>query len=107
MISLTVRAASQLKTICESEGIEHTSIRVKVIGGGCAGMTNDMTFDPRVTEEDETFESLGFTIVTDSLSHQYLDGTEIDWVDQGYSAGFKFLSPNAKSSCGCGNSQSY
>lgn len=107
MITLTVRAIEKLKEFCDSEGIEYQSIRVKVIGGGCAGFSNDMAFSDIITEADEVFETLGFKVIIDPLSHQYLDGTEIDWVEQGYSSGFKFLNPNTKGACGCQQSFSY
>lgn len=107
MITLTEKAVEKLKEFCESEAIDYQSIRIKVIGGGCAGMTNDMSFSNTINETDEVFESLGFKVIIDPLSLQYLDGTEIDWVDQGYTSGFKFNNPNVKGTCGCGHSSSY
>jgi len=38
------------------------------------------------------------------MSYQYLEGTEIDYVEGLHGAGFKFGNPNAKSTCGCGSS---
>lgn len=107
MISITKSASDKLKEIADAEGIGHTSIRVKVIGGGCAGFTHDMTYDNNPTEFDETVEIDGIMVIVDPLSFQYLENVEIDWVSQGFSEGFKFRSPDSKSSCGCGNSVSY
>lgn len=107
MIYLTEKAAKQIVEISEAEGIGHLIVRVKVIGGGCAGFTNDMVFDDQVGEMDEVFELDGVKVVCDPLSFQYLDETTIDWVESPYGSGFKFLNPNVKGTCGCGSSVSY
>jgi len=107
MIQLTEKAAKKIEEISNNEGIGHYVIRVKVVGGGCAGMTNDMYFDDQIGETDEVAELDGVKVVTDCMSFQYLDGTTIDFIDTDMGGGFKFLNPNVKSSCGCGSSQSY
>lgn len=107
MITLTKRAIDKVKEISESEGIGHCNVRVKIIGGGCAGFTHDMTYEDNINEMDEVFEQDGCKIIVDPLSYQYLEETEIDFVDHPISAGFKFLNPNAKGSCGCGSSVSF
>ena len=53
---------------------------------------------------DEEFEDKGVKLYVDPLSYQYLDGTEIDYVEGLSGAGFKFNNPNVKSTCGCGSS---
>jgi iron-sulfur cluster insertion protein len=53
---------------------------------------------------DETFESHGIPLYVDQMSLTYLTGTEIDYVEGLYGAGFKFNNPVAKSTCGCGSS---
>ena len=104
MISITEKAAQQLKVFSEDQGIGHYTVRVKCLGGGCAGFTFDMSFDDQINETDEIFEQDDIKIVCDQMSHQYLDGTIIDWSDNLMGAGFKFNVPNAKGSCGCGHS---
>ena len=53
---------------------------------------------------DERYESHGVALFVDPLSYQYLDGTEIDYVEGAHGAGFKFGNPNVTGSCGCGSS---
>ena len=77
---------------------------MRVIGGGCSGFSYDLFFEDETTELDQTFESHGITLYVDMMSFQYLDGTEIDYVEGLHGAGFKFLNPTAKSTCGCGSS---
>ncbi len=104
---LTEKAAKKIEEIANAEGVGHFTIRAKVIGGGCAGMTNDIYFDDQILDTDEVTELDGVKVVVDLMSFQYLDGTTIDYVDSEMGGGFKFLNPNVKSSCGCGQSQSY
>lgn len=106
MITLTEKANAKLREFAEAEGLD-LSIRVKVIGGGCAGFSYDMTFDEVVGEVDEVTDVDGVKIIIDPLSYQYLDGTTIDFLDGPFGAGFKFLNPNTTGSCGCGSSVSF
>jgi len=105
MIELAESAAEKIKEIAEEEGLEGQHLRVKVIGGGCAGFNYDLFFeDGDPLPMDEVFKSHGVTIVVDPLSFQYLDGSEITYQDTIYGAGFKFNNPNVTSTCGCGSS---
>ena len=104
MISVTDKAAAKIKEISEAEGIGHLNIRLRVIGGGCAGFSYDMYYEDKPTDMDETQEVNGVTVVVDPLSLQYLEGVEIDYVEGHMGAGFKFNNPNVTGSCGCGSS---
>lgn len=104
MISITQLAADKVKEISSSEGLAGQGLRLRVIGGGCAGFQYDLYFEEQATEFDEQFESNGVQLFVDPLSYQYLDGTEIDYVDGAHGSGFKFGNPNVTSTCGCGSS---
>jgi iron-sulfur cluster insertion protein len=104
MIALTNKAAEKVREIRESEGLGEQGLRVRVIGGGCSGFSYDLFFEDEISDMDETFESNGVRIHIDMMSHQYLDGTEIDYVEGLHGAGFKFINPNAQATCGCGSS---
>jgi iron-sulfur cluster insertion protein len=104
MISVTTRAAEKVKEIASSEGLEGQGLRLRVIGGGCAGFTYDLYFEDQVGEMDEQYESNGVKLYVDPLSHQYLEETEIDYVEGVHGSGFKFNNPNVKGTCGCGSS---
>ena len=104
MITITERAATKVKEIAESETLQGQSLRLRVIGGGCSGFTYDLYFEDTVGEMDELFESQGVKLTIDPLSYQYLENTEIDYVEELHAAGFKFNNPNSKGSCGCGSS---
>ena len=53
---------------------------------------------------DETFETNGVQLYVDPMSFQYLDGTEVDYVETLSGSGFKFNNPNIQGTCGCGSS---
>jgi len=104
MLLITSVAATKVNEIRDAEGIEGAmALRLRVVGGGCAGFSYDLYFD-EPTEVDRQFETMGVKCVVDEMSLMYLVGTEIDYVEGLQGAGFKFNNPNVKSTCGCGSS---
>ena len=101
MITLTKFAANKIKTLLTEK--EETGIRAAVQGGGSSGFTYQLKFDNQ-DEKDEVIESHGVNIYIDPKSYLYLMGTMIDFVDELNQSGFKFINPNAKRTCGCGES---
>ena len=84
-------------------------VRAKLSGGGCAGFSYDLFYEDedKVSDMDERFPHEGITIVVDQMSLQYLEGTEIDYLEDLVGGGFKFNNPKSTGSCGCGNSVSF
>jgi iron-sulfur cluster insertion protein len=104
MVLITPVAASKVNEIRDAEAIEaNMALRLRVVGGGCAGFSYDLYFD-EPAEVDRQFEIQGVKVVVDEMSLMYLVGTEIDYVEGLQGAGFKFNNPNVKSTCGCGSS---
>ena len=104
MVHITSVAATKVNEIREAEGIEpNMALRLRVVGGGCAGFSYDLYFD-EIAEVDRAFEITGVKVVVDEMSLMYLVGTEIDYVEGLQGAGFKFNNPNVKTTCGCGSS---
>jgi iron-sulfur cluster assembly accessory protein len=104
MVNITPVAASKVNEIRDAEGIEtNMALRLRVVGGGCAGFSYDLYFDEPI-EVDRQFEIQGVKVVVDEMSLMYLVGTEIDYVEGLQGAGFKFNNPNVKTTCGCGSS---
>jgi iron-sulfur cluster assembly accessory protein len=107
MIYITEKAAQKIKEIADDEEVGYYIVRVKQIGGGCNGFMTDLFFDDQIAESDEVFELDGVKVIVDQFSFQYMDETTIDFVEGSFEAGFKFLNPQVKSSCGCGKSVGY
>ena len=104
-ITLTQRAAKELRSLIEAENKTQAALRVWVAGGGCSGLTYGMALDENEPEDgDQQFEHEGVKIVVDGLSLQYMDGAEVDYVDDSMGGGFKIENPNATGTCGCGSS---
>lgn len=103
-VSLTSRAAQQVRKIREDESLDDDLyLRVAVEGGGCSGLSYKLGFDYK-SEEDESFESEGIDIVVDPRHLMYLEGISIDFPDGLDARGFTFNNPNAEETCGCGTS---
>ncbi|MFW2373487.1 MAG: iron-sulfur cluster assembly protein IscA [Gammaproteobacteria bacterium] len=103
-ISISEPAADRVKAYLESRG-KGVGVRLAVKTSGCSGMAYVMEFVDDINElEDEIFQDHGVTIVVDKKSLVYLDGTEMDYTKEGLNEGFKFINPNEKDSCGCGES---
>lgn len=103
-LRLTKVAAEKVVEIREAESIEDNyGLRVKVMGGGCAGFQYDLYFD-EAEDGDNVFVTQDLRLLCDQMSFMYLMGTEIDYVEGLQGAGFKFNNPNTTGSCGCGSS---
>ncbi len=92
-LSLTDRAADKVKEISAAEALGKR-LRVRVVGAD-GGFDYDLFYDDEVSPLDETFDAKGVTLVVDPLSLQYLDGTEIDFVEGRAGSGFELHNPNA------------
>lgn len=104
-ITLTPRAAKELRELMASEEKKGAALRVWVQGGGCSGLTYGMALDENEPEEgDQTYQQDGIKIVVDGLSLQYMEGAMVDYVDDPMGGGFKIENPNATNTCGCGSS---
>src|SRR3954451_17313642 len=99
MITVTDRAAGKVREIAEAEALTEQGLRLRVVGGGGAGFQYDLYFEDKTTDLDELFESNGVKLFVDPLSYQYLDGTEIDYVEGANGSGFKFGNPNVSGTC--------
>jgi len=103
MINLTESASSKVKELM-SDREDLIALRVGVRGGGCSGFTYFLEFASKKNETDRELESGGVKLVVDPKSFLYLMGMEVDYLDDLNGAGFKFNNPNARRTCGCGES---
>ena len=104
-VILTAKAAEMVKITREQEGIDAAhGLRIAVRGGGCSGFEYALDFENEARENDWIYEQNGMTIYVDAVSARYLEGTTVDYVMGMAGAGFKFINPQAKGTCGCGSS---
>jgi len=103
MISMTDQAACKIQALIAEKGLPGGGLRVKVVGGGCSGLTYKMDVDqPR--EGDKVFEHDGARLVVDRKSFLYLTRTELDYKAELMASGCNLRNPNVKRTCGCGSS---
>ncbi len=103
-LSLTDSAAQKVRRLRKEEGDSDLMLRVYVTGGGCSGFSYGFRFDSDLNEDDADFENGDVTLVIDSLSYQYLQGSTVDYIEGLEGARFVVENPNATTSCGCGSS---
>ena len=104
MVTVSEGAAKKLKSLIEESGFKTPFVRVAVKGGGCSGLSYDLSFDTDQQTGDTLAENNGVKILIDMKSLLYLFGTELDFSDGLNGKGFQFINPNASRTCGCGES---
>lgn len=104
MISLTERAAEKVKFNLDNRG-KGIGIKVGVKTTGCSGLAYVLEYVDNENELCmELHEQFGVRVFIDPKHRPYLYGMTMDWVRQGLNEGFKFINPNEKAKCGCGES---
>ena len=104
MIQVSDKAAAHLQRLMSKEAVPPKGVRIGVMGGGCSGLSYKLAFETEERPGDRVFEEKGVTLICDMKSLLYLKGTVLDYSDGFDGKGFVFKNPNAKSTCGCGNS---
>lgn len=102
-ISLTESAATRVKSFLSSRG-HGVGLRLGVRKTGCSGFAYVINYADEVNPSDLIFEDRGVKVFVDPSSIQLIDGTVVDFVKQGLNEAFRFLNPNVKGECGCGES---
>ncbi len=103
-VGFTESAANKVKALVAEEKNPNLKLRVSVDGGGCSGFQYGFAFDENVSDDDAVIEKNGATMLVDITSMQYLNGSEVDYLEGLEGARFVVNNPNAKSTCGCGSS---
>lgn len=105
VVEVTEAASTRIRELLERDGKVAThGLRMKVVGGGCSGLQYQLMFDDKRSDVDMTIEAGGVKVVVDEKSALYLAGSTLDFVDTLQESGFKIANPNAKATCGCGQS---
>ncbi|OGR82539.1 MAG: hypothetical protein A2902_07110 [Elusimicrobia bacterium RIFCSPLOWO2_01_FULL_64_13] len=104
MVSVSQRAADKILQMAQREGRMDPVLRVKVVGGGCSGLSYQFAFEDQVSPADKIFEQSGVKLAVDPRTLLYVAGSRLDYEQGLMKSGFKIANPNAASSCSCGES---
>ena len=105
LIKLTEPAGRKVRQLMQRDGVTDGALRVKIVGGGCAGLEYKMDFEKNPpTPKDILIESAGVRVLVDVKSALYVSGSEVDFQDKMIGGGFKIHNPNATATCSCGES---
>ena len=102
-ITATEKAIAHISQHLQKRG-KGKGIRVGVKTSGCSGMAYVLEYVDSESDSDHVFPIGEYNIYVDPKSLVYIDGTELDFVKEGFNEGFEFKNPNVKDECGCGES---
>jgi iron-sulfur cluster insertion protein len=105
--SLIVTPAAAQRILKITAGETLPALRIAVNGGGCSGFQYEFGIAKTRDVEDLAFEQDGATVLIDTVSMTFVDGSVLDFEDNLMGQAFKVNNPQAKSSCGCGTSFSF
>ncbi|HHY48605.1 MAG TPA: iron-sulfur cluster assembly accessory protein [Alphaproteobacteria bacterium] len=103
-VVLTDRAARRIGRILAKEG-PGTVLRIAVAGGGCSGFQYEYNLvKEEPAPDDLVLTKENATVLIDPMSLEFMEGAEIDYVDDLIGQSFQIRNPNVVASCGCGTS---
>ena len=102
-VTMTERAARRIAKVLGGEPAG-TFLRISVEGGGCSGFQYKFDFDTGREDDDFVLTRDDAVVAIDSTSLQFMEGAEIDFVDDLIGQSFQVNNPNATAACGCGTS---
>ncbi len=103
-ITVTANAAARIADLIAKAPEAAAGVRLTTPKRGCSGLAYSLTYVTEAKPGDEAVATPGGTLFIDGGSLMYLIGSEMDWAEDDFAAGFVFNNPNAKGQCGCGES---
>ena len=104
MITISDKAAEELRRIVEDQDEADAAIRVFVQGAcGCGAAHYGMGIEHEFGADEQLIDANGIKVVFDAESAPYLEGAEIDYRDSLMGRGFMIKNPNQGGGCGCGH----
>jgi iron-sulfur cluster assembly protein len=101
---LTPAAEARIAELMAKAPADAIGVKLSTPRRGCSGLAYSVDYVTEAKPLDERIETPGGTLYVDGGSILYLIGSTMDWVEDDFTAGFVFQNPNAKGSCGCGES---
>ena len=103
-LHLTAAAEARIAALMAKAPEGTVGVKLSTPRRGCSGLAYSVDYVAEAKPLDERIETPGVTFFVDGASVLYLIGSTMDWVEDDFTAGFVFTNPNAKGTCGCGES---
>ena len=103
-LTLTPSAEARIANLMKDAPAEAIGVKLSTPRRGCSGLAYSVDYITSANPMDEKVATPGGDLYIDGPSLLYLIGSRMDWVEDDFTAGFVFQNPNAKGSCGCGES---
>jgi len=103
-LTLTPSAEARIATLMRDAPADAIGVKLSTPRRGCSGLAYSVDYISSANPLDEKVSTPGGDLYIDGPSLLYLIGSRMDWVEDDFTAGFVFQNPNAKGSCGCGES---
>lgn len=103
-VRVTEKAALKAKEFAAKEGRKHCGLKIAVQGGGCSGLQYVLELVDAPEDSDKVIIENGIEVYIPKRAFVFLAGTVLDFSDGLNGRGFEFQNPNAKRTCGCGDS---
>jgi iron-sulfur cluster assembly protein len=105
-VTVTGNAAGKIRRLFDDKGLDPVAVglRITVKGGGCSGLSYNLSIDDEPDQHDKVFDSNGVKLIVDKKSFLYTMGLQLDFDTDDFNGGFVFHNPKAKATCGCGTS---
>lgn len=103
-IILTTAAEERIAKLMTEAPEGTIGVKLSTPRRGCSGLAYSVDYVTDENRADEKIETPGGTFYVDAGSILYLIGSTMDWKVDDFAEGFVFANPNAKGSCGCGES---
>lgn len=102
-LTITPSARARMRHLVDTHGATALGIRLSVTTRGCNGLSYVMDFTD-TSDKGEMVEVNGVNLVIDDSALPYIEGTEVDFIEDKLGAMFTFKHPEEKGRCGCGES---
>ena len=103
-LTLTPTAEARIAELMGKAPEGTIGVKLSTPRRGCSGLAYSVDYVSAANPLDERIETPGGDFYVDSASVLYLIGSRMDWKEDDFAAGFTFENPNAKGTCGCGES---
>lgn len=104
IITMTDAAVERAKRLMAGAEAGVAGLRVGISTRGCSGLSYVVEYADEQRQFEEVIERDGLRIFIDPAATMFLIGSEMDYQEGQFQTGFTFNNPNAKGTCGCGES---